>query len=52
MTNSERELPTERARTTLASVKKEMDEPRLAESVRKVLESDSLPVVEVGSAKG
>jgi hypothetical protein len=38
-------------RTTLSSVKREMLEPRLTESVREVLREEPAPVVEKPSAR-
>jgi hypothetical protein len=55
MTKNKRELPTKGARTTLASVKREMDETPLTESVRTVSENETSPVLEehsAGSANG
>jgi hypothetical protein len=42
--------PARSARTTLSSVKREMLEPRLAESVREALRDEPQPVVEKPSA--
>jgi hypothetical protein len=45
-----RKNPVKSARTTLASVKREMLEPRLTESVREALRHEPAPVVEKPSA--
>jgi hypothetical protein len=42
--------PAKRARTTLSSVKREMLEPRLTESVREALRDEPQPVAEKPSA--
>jgi hypothetical protein len=42
--------PAQSARTTLSTVKKEMLEPRLTESVREALRNEPAPVVEKPSS--
>jgi hypothetical protein len=42
--------PARSARTTLSNVKREMLQPRLAESVREALRNEPEPVVEKSSA--
>jgi len=42
--------PAKRARTTLSSVKREMRQPRMTESVREALGYEPAPVVEKPSA--
>jgi hypothetical protein len=50
LTMQKRKNPVKSARTTLASVKREMLEPRLTESVREALRHEPAPVVEKPSA--
>jgi hypothetical protein len=45
-----RKNPAKSARTTVSSVKREMLEPRLSESVREALRDEPAPVVEKPSA--